>query len=392
MAKPLEGVVILDLTRVLAGPYATMLLYDLGATVIKVENPKGGDDARAFPPVHGGESLYFASFNRGKKSISLNLKTDEGKQIVKNLVAKGKVDVITENFRPGTMERLGLGYDELKALNPKIIYAATSGFGHTGPDSALPAYDILAQARGGIMSMTGTPNCAPTRIGASYGDMTAGVFTALGIVSALYQRQKEGIGQKVDIAMLDCQVSMLENALVRYQADGEIPAPLGSAHPSLIPFQAFKASDKHFVIGIANDSLWQKMEAALGLTPDPRFAEIEGRKKHKDELIKLLSDLFITNTAAHWLDIITKAGVPCSLISDIKDVMSDTQLIARNMFVPMADSGIKLAGNPIKSSTLPEPEAFPKAPTIGQDNEQILSDLLGKSQKEISTLKDKGVL
>ena len=244
--KPLSNIKVLDLTRVLAGPFCTMILSDLGAEVIKVEIPVKGDDSRHFGPFLNEKSLYFVSINRAKKSISLNLKSKKGKEILRELVKQ--VDVIVENFRPGTMEKLSIGYESLKKLNPRLIYAASSGFGHTGPDSKKPAYDILAQAAGGIMSITGWPDSSPTRVGMSLGDITASLYTAIGISTALYQREITGKGQKIDVAMLDCQVSILENALSRYQVEKKSPEPLGNRHPTITPFQAYKAKDKYFVM------------------------------------------------------------------------------------------------------------------------------------------------
>jgi len=246
---------VLDLTRVLAGPYCTMMLSDLGAEIIKVEVPGTGDDSRAFGPFRNGTSLYFITINRGKESIAINLKTEAGKKLLKDLASK--CDVVVENFRPGTMEKLGLGWEVLKQQNPRLIYAAVSGFGHTGPDSKRPAYDILVQAMGGVMSITGWPDAPPTRVGMSLGDITAAIFGANGIMAALYQRERTGKGQKVDVAMLDCQLAILENALVRFQVDGEPPAPLGTRHPTITPFQAFRASDDWFVLAVGNDTLWR---------------------------------------------------------------------------------------------------------------------------------------
>ncbi len=391
MTAPLNGIKIIDLTRVLAGPYATMLLCDMGAEVIKVEMPGTGDDARAFGPFKDDESLYFASFNRGKKSISLNLKTEEGKDILKSLLAKA--DVVTENFRPGTMEKLGLGYDVLKEINPRLIYAATSGFGHTGPDSKLPAYDILVQARGGIMSMTGWPDTPPTRVGCSFGDLAAGMFTAFGVVSALYQRSVTGKGQKVDVAMLDCQAALLENAFVRYQVQGEAPTPLGNRHPSLAPFQAFKAKDKYFVLAVGNDALWAKLCNAL-LVPekatDSRYLTNDLRNQHTKEVEQELSAIFAQKNAAEWVKVISEAGVPCSLINDVESVMNDEQLKARNMLVDMG--GIKLPGNPVKMSELEEKKELPRPPHIGQDNNDVLSSWLGYTKEDLDKLQEKGVL
>ncbi len=255
MPKPLEQLKVLDLTRVLAGPYCTMLLRELGAEIIKVEMPETGDDARHYGPFKANKSVYFLSINRGKESISINLKTEQGKQIIRELVQK--IDVLVENFRPGTMEKLGLGYDLLKEINPRLIYAASSGFGHTGPEAKKPAYDMLVQAMGGMISITGWPDSPPTRVGMSIGDITASLFTAIGICSALYQRERTGEGQKIDIGMLDCQVAILENAIVRYQVDGVPPQPLGNRHPTITPFQAFKAKDDYIIIPVGNNNLWQ---------------------------------------------------------------------------------------------------------------------------------------
>lgn len=392
--RPLSDITVLDFTRVLSGPYATMLLNDIGAKVIKVEIPSG-DDARNFAPFFKGESLYFAGFNRGKESITLNLKTDEGKDIVRRLVKENKVDVIVENYRPNTMERLGLGWEDLHSLNPRLIYAAASGFGHTGPESKLAAYDILAQARGGIMSITGWENTPPTRIGSSLGDITAGIFTALGVISALYQRQKTGLGQKVDVSMLDCQVALLENAVSRYQVEHKIPVPLGNAHPSLVPFQAFMADDKYFVLAIANDNLWQKLCTVINmpeLALDDRFATVPQRDKNKDALIALISPVFLTKTADEWVAVMAQAGIPCSHISNIQDLFNDTQLAARNMLIELADTGIKLAGNPLKMTNLPEVHKYPAAPKIGEHTETVLQELLGLTLQDISELKEKGVI
>ncbi len=257
MEFALENVKVLDLTRVLAGPYATMILGDLGADVVKVEMPGTGDDARAFGPYVKDESAYFMSLNRNKRSITLNLKEEEGKKILKEMVKH--FDVIVENFRPGTMEKLGLGYETLKEINPKIVYAASSGFGHTGPYSKRAAYDAVVQAMGGIMSITGQENGKPTRVGTSVGDINAGMFTAIGILSALYRVKETGKGQMVDVAMLDSQVAILENAIARHVVTGEIPKPQGNRHPAIVPFETFDTRDGEIMIAAGNDALWAKL-------------------------------------------------------------------------------------------------------------------------------------
>ncbi|MCM0021801.1 MAG: CoA transferase, partial [Tagaea sp.] len=254
---PLSGVTVVDLTRVLAGPYCTMVLLDLGARVIKVEPPKVGDDARAFGPFLKGKSAYFMSLNRGKESIALDLKNDADTAIFHDLLAAA--DVLVENYRPGTMEKLGLGWDALHARYPKLIYAAASGFGHSGPYSKRAAYDMVVQGMGGLMSVTGHPGGPPTRVGTSIGDITAGLFTAIGISSALFDRNRTGKGMKVDVAMLDCQIAILENAIARYFSTGQVPGPLGARHPSITPFEAFKAKDGHLIVAAGNDALFAKL-------------------------------------------------------------------------------------------------------------------------------------
>jgi len=394
--KPLENIKVLDLTRVLAGPFCTMILSDLGAEIIKVEIPDGGDDSRTFGPFLNNQSLYFVSINRGKKSISLNLKTQKGKDLLKQLVTK--VDVIIENYRPGTMEKLGLGYDDLKHINPKIIYAASSGFGHSGPYSTKPAYDILAQAMGGVMSVTGWQNMPPTRVGVSMGDLTASLYTAIGINAALYQRQITGEGQKIDVAMLDCQVSILENAIARYQVEGTSPLPLGNRHPTITPFQAFKAKDKYFVLGVGNDSLWIKFCEAINRTDlleIPEYKTNSLRTKHLEELIEILENIFVEHNADHWIKMIDKAGVPCSPINSVDDVINDPQVKSRNMIVEVEDhkaGTIKIAGNPIKMTNIEDKTTRPNAPEIGEHNFEIYSKLLGLTLPEIEALKNDNVI
>ncbi len=394
--KPLEGIKVIDMTRVLAGPYCAMVLQDLGAEVIKIENPKTGDDSRSFGPYKNGKSLYFTAINCGKKSVSLNLKTPEAKKILSDMVKKA--DVLLENFRPGTMEKFGLGYETLKEINPRLIYAATSGFGHTGPDSAKPAYDILVQARGGLMSLTGQPDADPTIVGVSIGDILAGVFTATGVTTALYQREKTGLGQKIDVSMLDCQVAIMENAMARYQATHTAPKPQGCKHPTVAPFQSFKASDRYFVIAVANDSLFRKLCDGIGapeLADDPLFLTNALRYDNRDELERRLQRIFITKTADEWIAQIESIGVPVSPINDLSYVAEDPQILARNMLVNMDDPtlpDIQVTGNPIKMTNIPEMASRPHAPEIGEHNFEILTQWLGMSADEISRLKSEGII
>ncbi len=394
--KPLHNLKILDLTRVLAGPFCTMILSDLGAEVVKVEVPETGDDARSFGPFKNGQSLYFLSINREKKSISINLKTEKGKELFRELIKK--FDVVVENFRPGTMEKLGLGYENLKVLNPKLIYAASSGYGHTGPSSAKASYDILAQAMGGIMSITGWPNTPPTRVGMSLGDITASLYLGIGILAALNHRNNTGEGQKVDVAMLDCQVSILENAITRYQVEGKSPEPLGNRHPTIAPFQAFKASDSYFVIAAGNDSLWKKLCIAIDrpdLLENPNFATNGLRTQNLVALIDEMEKTILTKTAAEWVEIIDAAGIPCGPINTIDKLFADEQIEARNMIVDVHDKQagtIKIAGNPIKLSTLDEKIHRSPAPEIGEHNVEVLTSMLGLSVEEVMKMKENGIL
>lgn len=393
--KPLENVVVLDLSRVLAGPYATMVLADFGADVIKVEQPKVGDDSRAFGPFVGKESVYFMSLNRNKRSMTLNLKDPKAKEMFKEMVKQA--DVVVENYRPGTMEKLGLGYDVLKEVNPKIIYAACSGFGHTGPDSKKPAYDVIVQGAGGIMSITGQEGGEPTRVGASVGDITAGLFTAIGIMTALYNRQVTGIGQKVDVSMLDCQVAILENAIARYTSSGIAPQPIGNRHPSITPFEAFKAKDAYVIIAVGNDRLWEKFCNLIGrpeLIDDERFVSNPARTKNQKALKAILDTVFPSKTLDEWLEALEGAGIPCGPINTVDRVIKDRQVLARNMVVetdhPVAGK-VRMAGVPIKMSETPGSVDTP-APLLGQHTEAVLKKFLGLTPAQIAELHEQGVL
>ncbi len=287
---PFSGLLVVDLTRVLAGPYCALLMAEMGARVIKVEPPKTGDDSRSIGPfikTKSGKvkSGYFMSVNRGKESIALDLKNENDRKIFDALLARA--DVLIENYRGGTMEKLGFGWDALKEKYPRLIYAGVSGFGHTGPYAQRPAYDMVVQAMGGIMSLTGHPGSPPTRVGSSMGDLTAGLFTTIGIATALYDRTKTGVGQKVDVSMLDCQVAILENAIARYVATGDVPGPIGSRHPSIAPFAAFATSDGYIVIAVGTDKLFAKMADVLGcpkIASDARYATNPLRMQHWQEL------------------------------------------------------------------------------------------------------------
>ncbi len=376
MNAPLDGLIILDLTHVLAGPYASMTLADLGARVIKVERPGLGDDTRAFPPFKGSESAYFATINHGKESIALDLKNVDDRLVFDELLSRS--DVILENYRPGVMERLGYGWEDLHTKFPKLIYGAVSGFGHSGPDSQRPAYDMVVQARGGVMSITGERDREPVRVGASIGDIAAGMFLAQGILAALLHRQQTGVGQKVDIAMLDCQLAMLEHAIALTTISGEAPRPSGARHPSITPFETFHASDGLFVIAAGNDVLFARLCEALRLpiAEDERFATNPARCENARLLKRLIEAVTLEKDKQHWIDLLTEAGIPTGPIQNVAEVLKDPQIRARNMVVDVLDQAGKpayvAAGNPIKMSALADPSTRPPAPKLDEHRQEIL--------------------
>lgn len=392
--KALENVKVLDLTRVLAGPYTGMILADFGADVIKIETPGKGDDSRAFGPFVGKESTYFMSLNRGKRSMTLNLKNPEAREVFKKMVKEA--DVLLENYRPGTMEKFGLGYEDLKKINPRLIYSACSGFGHSGPYMKEPAYDVIVQGMGGIMSITGQPGGEPTRVGASIGDITAGLFSAIGVMTALYTREVTGIGQKVDVGMLDCQVAILENAIARYTNLGIIPGPIGNRHPSITPFEAFKAKDGYVIIAVGNDALWAKFCDLIGrpeLIQDERFTTNPKRTENQPALKAILDEVFPARTVEEWIHDIKGAGIPVGPINTVDKVLADPQVIARDMIVethhPVAGA-VKMAGVPIKLSETPGAVEKP-APMLGEHTDEVLKEF-GFSAEEIQKLHEESAV
>lgn len=390
MKQSLEGLKILDLTRVLAGPYCTMVLADLGADVIKIESPKTGDDSRAFGPYINGESAYFMSINRNKRSMTLDLKNPEAKVIFLELIKT--VDVVIENFKPGTMEKLGFGYDVLKELNPKLIYAASSGFGHTGPYSARPAYDGVVQAMGGIMSITGELDGKPTRVGPSIGDITAGLFTAIGILAAVNHLKETGEGQKVDVSMLDCQVAILENALSRYFATGISPKPAGNKHSSIVPFEPFETSDGEIMIAVGNDNLWKKFCTEIGhveMITDEKFSTNPNRTLNYDALRPILAGIMKSKSTEDWYVSLTEAGIPCGPINNIEMITKDEQIKFRDMIIEVdhrVAGKTKIPGIPIKMSKT-QGQIYKAAPVLGEDTSEILKELLNYSDDKIEALK-----
>ena len=378
MEGPLKNLLVVDLTRVLVGPYCTMILSDLGARVIKIEAPETGDDSRKFGPFVEDYSAYFMSLNRGKESIALNLKNESDKIIFEKILSKA--DILVENFKPGTLEKWGFGWKQVSKKFPKLIYASASGFGQTGPLKELPAYDMVVQGMGGLMSVTGQPNSEPTRVGTSIGDITAGLFTAIGINAALFDRQKTGKGMYIDVSMLDCQIAILENAIARYLSKNEIPKPMGSRHPSIAPFEAFKTKDSHIIIAAGNDKLFEKLCAALELNDlisNKDYSTNSLRSENMDKLKKLLENKLISKNTKNWVDILEKLKIPCGPIFNIKEAVENPQIEARNMIVKSFHKVIgefKLAGNPIKMSSYEDKKTRGDIPDLDEHRDKILKE------------------
>ncbi len=396
---PLKGIRVVALEHVLAAPYCSMILADLGAEVIKIERPDIGDDSRSFGPFVDDQSGYFISINRNKKSIAVNLKTPEGLEIVKELIKKS--DVFLENFRPGTLKKFGLDYESLKQLKPDIIYVSISGFGNdTAPGyEGLPGYDIIAQAYGGLMDITGYPDGPPTRVGASVADIFAGMYAAIGILAAIYKREKTGEGSRIDVSMVDSIVSVLENAIVRYTLTGEIPKRIGSRHPSIAPFDVFEAKDGWVVIGVGNDSLWQRFCKAIGkeeLIDHPNYKTNKDRVENYDELKKILTEWTKSLSMAEIIKILREAGVPCGPVNTVKDVVEDPNINYRGMIVEVEQPKIgkvRIAGNPLMFSFLKKRKYVPApAPLLGEHTKEVLRSLLGYDEKKINELAEKGVI
>jgi CoA:oxalate CoA-transferase len=376
---PLSGLVIVDLSRILAGPYCTFLLAELGARVIKVEPPGKGDDAREYGPFRNGVSAYFASINRGKQSIALDLKREADRTVFERLLEVG--DALVENYRPGTMEKLGYGWETLHRRYPRLVYAAASGFGHTGPYAQQPAYDMVVQGLGGMMSITGNPGGPPARVGMSIGDIGAGLYTAVALNAALLHRERTGEAVKVDIGMLDCQIALLENAVMRYCLSGEIPGPLGARHPTITPFEAFQAQDGSIIIAAGNDALYLKLCAALGrpdLAAAPDYKSNDQRLKNQPRLKAEIEQELKKRPLAHWLKALDQAGVPCGPINNVAQAIAHPQVAARGMLVTVDDpkaGRLTLAGNPLKLSGFPDPATRDPAPQLDADRAAILKEL-----------------
>ena len=378
MDGPLKNLLVVDLTRVLVGPYCTMILSDLGARVIKIEAPEIGDDSRGFGPFIDDYSAYFMSLNRGKESIALNLKNEDDKKIFEKILAKA--DILVENFKPGTLEKWGFGWNEVSKKYPKLIYASASGFGQTGPLKGLPAYDMVVQGMGGLMSVTGHPNSEPTRVGTSIGDITAGLFTAIGINAALYDRQKTGKGAFIDVSMLDCQIAILENAIARYLSKNEIPEPMGSRHPSIAPFEAFKTKDSFLIIAAGNDKLFKSLCEVLeipNIANDEMYKTNSLRSQNIDKLKLIIEDKLQHKNTDEWIKVMENLKIPCGPIFNIKQAVENPQIKERNMIVKSFHKKIgefKSAGNPIKMSTYKDEKTRGDIPDLDEHRDKILKE------------------
>ena len=392
---PLDGIRVLDLTRVLAGPYCTMFLGDLGAEVVKVEQPGVGDDTRGWgPPFVGGESAYFLCVNRNKKSVTIDLKSKEGVALLRQLAERA--DVLIENFRPGTMERLGLGEKDLRAANPRLIYASLSGFGADGPMSDAPGYDLIVQAWGGLMSITGSADGEPSKVGVAIIDLVAGLMLGKSIAAALFAREKLGVGQKIDTSLLEAEVACLINVGSNYLVEGNTPRRWGNAHPSIVPYQSFKTADGYLVIGVASEGIWRRFCQTIGRTEwadDSRFDKNSNRVENRSLLIDLLGEIFLSRSTDEWLKLLNSAEVPCAPVQTVDQVFKASQVLHREMLVqvehPTAGT-VRMAGIPVKFSATPASVRLPP-PLLGQHTEEVLESWLGMHDKEVSELKRKTV-
>lgn len=395
MGLPLSNIRILDLTLIMAGPYCTLILGDLGAEVIKIEKPGEGEGSRGMPPYYfEDESAYFIAMNRNKKSMTLDLKSGKGKEIFYELAKKS--DVVVDNFRPGVVKKLGIGYDALKKINPRIICCSISGYGQTGLFKDRPAFDLVIQARGGIMSYTGEPEQMPVRMGAPMGDLAGGLFAAQGILAALYQRERTGRGQMIDISLVDCQTSLLTYRAQYYFVGKEIAQPVGSGHVSAHPIRAFRTKTFDIVIDANTDNIFVELCNAIGapdMCTNPKFILRENRLKNKGELYAILEKVFLTKTGEEWLELLEKR-IPIAPINTIDKALSDPQTLGRNM-VPEIDYGngkkLKILGNPIKMSEI-EQEVFKAPPRLGQHTEEILTHILNYSSEQIKELRQQKII
>ena len=392
---PLAGLRVLDLSRILSGPFATMILADLGAEVIKLENPIGGDDTREWaPPYQGDQSAYFLSINRNKRGIAVDLKNDAGREIAMRLA--DDADVLIENFRPGAAARLGLGYPELSARNPRLVYASISGYGQTGPDAELPGYDAIAQALGGVVSVTGESTGPPVRVGTPVADLGAAMWAAIGVLAALHARSASGRGDWIDISLLDGQIAWLTYVAGGYFASGEVPRRYGSAHPTIVPYQALRTSDGYLMVAVGNDSLWQRFAPIIGLPElagDTRFATNPDRVVHRDELIPMIEAALASRASADWATELSRAGIPAGAINTVDRALAYPQVLARDMVLttdhPTAGT-LHMPGSPVRLSGHTATVRRPP-PLLGEHTDEVLAEL-GYSAAAIASLHQRGVV
>jgi crotonobetainyl-CoA:carnitine CoA-transferase CaiB-like acyl-CoA transferase len=392
---PLSGLRVLDLSRILSGPFATMVFADLGADVIKLENPTVGDDTREWaPPYQGDQSAYFLAINRNKRGIAVDLKSESGRAIAQRLA--DKADVLVENFRPGTAARLGLGYEELSQRNPRLIYASISGFGQTGPFSSEPGYDAIAQALGGLMSVTGETDGEPVRAGNSAADLAAAMWAAVGILSALHARNRTGRGDWIDVSLLDGQIAWLTYLAGGYFATGEVPRRYGSAHPSIVPYQALRTADGYLMVAVGNDVLWQRFAPLVGLpelAADPRFATNPDRVANRSELLALIETALSARGSSEWAEELSRVGIPAGAINTIDKALVHPQVQARGMVLttehPTAGT-LRMTGSPIKLSEHTTTVRRPP-PLLGQHTDEVLGEL-GYTADDIAAMRDDGII
>jgi crotonobetainyl-CoA:carnitine CoA-transferase CaiB-like acyl-CoA transferase len=386
--RPLDGITVLDLTRVLSGPYCTMLLADMGARVIKVEQPGKGDDTRAWgPPFLEGESAYFLSINRNKESVTLDFKHAEGRAILDRLIEKA--DVLVENFRPGTLDKLRLDYATVAAAHPRLVYCSVSGFGHTGPRRSEPGYDAIMQGEGGLMSITGAADGPSFRLGVAIADIVSGMFAAYGTAMALIARHRTGRGQHVDVAMLDAVAALLTYQAGSYFASGKVPSRLGNRHPSIVPYETFAASDGDFVLAVGTDGQWRTFCAVAGVPDDARFATNRQRVTGYDELRPIVADKLRQQPRQFWIDELTEAGVPCGSVRNLQELFADPQVEAREMIARVEHATIgalQVLGVPVKLSDTPG-DVRTAPPLLGQHTEAVLRDDLGIAADAIDRLR-----
>jgi crotonobetainyl-CoA:carnitine CoA-transferase CaiB-like acyl-CoA transferase len=390
---PLHGITVLDLTRVLSGPYCSMLLADMGARVIKIEQPGKGDDTRAWgPPFLDGESAYFLSINRNKESVTLDFKQPEGRALLDRLIAQA--DVLVENFRPGTLTKLSLDYASVAPTHPRLIYCSISGYGQTGPRRREAGYDAVMQGEGGLMSITGAAGGTPFRLGVAIADIVSGMFAAQGITLALYARERSGRGQAIDIAMLDSVVALLTYQAGICFATDAAPPRLGNRHPTIVPYETFSAADGDFVLAVGNDDQWRRFCRVAALDEDGRFATNRQRVTNYDELRPILAERLRTRTRASWIQALTAEGVPCGSVRDLAEVFADPQVAAREMIATLEHAAVgplKLLGTPLRLSETPGAIRTPP-PLLGEHTERVLTNELGLTREDVAALRAKGVV